>query len=50
MQLKIYDEVGSYEVDTISLDNYDLEDEFTAVELLEIIRDIIEAYKLEEEE
>jgi len=50
MQLKIYDEVGSYEIDTISLDNYDLEDDFTAMELLEIIRDIIEAYEIEGDE
>jgi len=40
MQIKIYDEVDEYEVDTINLENYDLDDE-----LLGIISDIIENYQ-----
>lgn len=44
MQIKIYDEVEDYEVDVIRLENYSL-DEQGALELVELIADIIETYK-----
>ena len=44
MQLKIYDEIEDYEVDTIRLDNYSLDDQ-DGLEVIELIIDIIETYK-----
>ena len=44
MQIKIYDEVDEYEVDTINLENYDLDDE-----LLSIISEIIENYQQQQD-
>ncbi len=44
MQIKIYDEVDDYEVDTLNLDNYDL-DESGVSELVELIIDIITSYQ-----
>lgn len=44
MQIKIYDEVDDYEVDTLNLDNYDL-DESGVNELVELIIDIITSYQ-----
>lgn len=43
MILKIYDQDGNYEVDTINLDNYDLEE--SQEEIMQLIIDIIESYK-----
>jgi hypothetical protein len=40
MQIKIYDEVDDYEVDTLNLDNYELDDE-----LLQLIIQIIQDYQ-----
>ena len=42
MQLKVYDEIHDFDVDTISLDDYDLENggEF----LIEVLLDIIDCY------
>jgi hypothetical protein len=40
MQIKIYDEINDYEVDTLNLDNYELDDE-----LLQLIMQIIEDYQ-----
>ncbi len=43
MLIKIYDPEKNYEVDTINLDNYDLEGE-GGQELLDLLQDIIESY------
>ena len=43
MILKIYDQDGNYEVDTINLDNYDLEQ--SQEEIMQLIIDIIESYQ-----
>ena len=43
MLIKIYDQDGDYEVDTINLDNYDLEGT-GGEELLALLQDIIESY------
>ena len=43
MILKIYDQDGNYEVDTINLDNYDLEQ--SQEEIMHLIIDIIESYQ-----
>ena len=43
MLIKIYDQDGDYEVDTINLDNYDLEGD-GGEELLALLQDIIGAY------
>lgn len=43
MLIKIYDQTGDYEVDTINLDNYDLEGD-GGEELLALLQDIIESY------
>lgn len=43
MLIKIYDQNGDYEVDTINLDNYDLEGD-GGEELVALLRDIIESY------
>ncbi len=48
MLLKIYDPDGNYEVDTINLDNYDLES--APEEFLDLLVDIIESYMEETEE
>ena len=48
MWLKIYDPDGNYEVDTINLDNYDLES--APEEFLDLLVDIIESYMEETEE
>ena len=42
MQIIIYDDSDEYEVDKISLNNYDLEDDSDI--LLQLIKDIIEEY------
>lgn len=44
MQIKIYDEIEDYEVDTIRLENYSLDDQ-EGTELIQLIADIIETYK-----
>jgi len=44
MQIKIYDEIEDYEVDTIRLENYSLDDQ-EGTELIRLIADIIETYK-----
>lgn len=44
MQIKIYDETNDYEVDTLNLDNYELEGE-DGLQLLQIIQDIISDYQ-----
>jgi len=43
MLIKIYDQTGDYEVDTINLDNYDLEGD-GGEDLLALLQDIIESY------
>ena len=50
MQLKIYDEINDYDVDILSLDDYNLETIDAGEELIETIREIIEAYADEEVE
>lgn len=44
MQIKIYDETNDYEVDTLNLDNYDLDGD-AGLELIQIIADIIAGYQ-----
>ena len=45
MLIKIYDQDGNYEVDTINLDNYDLES--SPDEFMDLLIDIIESYQEE---
>lgn len=48
MLIKIYDQDGNYEVDTINLDNYDIEN--TPEEFIDLLIDIIESYKEESDD
>lgn len=43
MLLKIFDPIGNYEVDTINLDNYDLQS--APEEIVDLILDIISSYE-----
>lgn len=45
MLLKIFDPVSNYEVDTINLDNYDLEN--NPEEIVDLLMDIISSYEEE---
>lgn len=42
MQLKIYDEACDYDIDTICLDDYDLNDDSNT--LIEVLQEIIDSY------
>jgi hypothetical protein len=48
MQIKIIDEDTNYEVDTIQLDDYDIENDSES--LIEVIIEILEAYQEEREQ
>ena len=46
MQLKIYDEDDDYHVDTIKLCDYDLDDEHSVAEMIQLLQDIIDDYTM----
>lgn len=46
MQLKIYDEDDDYHVDTIKLCDFDLDDDSSVAEMIQLLQDILDDYTM----